>query len=216
MKLIEPKITRLTTEYDLVVYDLEVKDDHTYCVGDDIMVAHNCSTYNNTGVGSPMFSSVLKCAKSSPIPIIADGGIREVGDICKALVAGATMVMIGSEFVKCIDSPAENVYDVEAIKDVYGKFNCRWNSELDTHLKTKPPGYNSFITHKKYYGSASSKNKGNNKYVEGWDEVILPCNGMKYLDYYQKIHDGVVSCMSYHNLRDVSDMHTIEWSKHTI
>ena len=44
-----------------------------------------------------------------PIPIIADGQIREVGDVCKALVAGASMVMVGSEFAKCSDSPADTI-----------------------------------------------------------------------------------------------------------
>lgn len=165
------------------------------CVKIGLSCGKSCQTYNATGVGSPMFSTVLKCAESSYIPIIADGGIREVGDVCKALVAGATMVMIGSEFVKCIDSPAEGLFDDKIVNGVY---------------------HSGKLTHKKYYGSASSKNKGNDRYVEGWDEVILPCNGIKYLDYYQKIHDGVVSCMSYHNLRDVSHMNTIEWSKHIV
>jgi GMP reductase len=38
--------------------------------------------------------------------IIADGGISCNGDITKALVAGADMVMAGSMFARCIDSPA--------------------------------------------------------------------------------------------------------------
>jgi IMP dehydrogenase/GMP reductase len=43
------------------------------------------------------------------IPIIADGGIQNIGDIPKALVAGATMVMSGGLFAPCIDSPAKIV-----------------------------------------------------------------------------------------------------------
>lgn len=41
------------------------------------------------------------------IPIIADGGIQNIGDIPKALVAGATMIMSGGLFAPCIDSPAK-------------------------------------------------------------------------------------------------------------
>lgn len=43
------------------------------------------------------------------IPIIADGGIKYIGDIAKSLVAGATMVMSGKLFASCLDSPAKIV-----------------------------------------------------------------------------------------------------------
>ena len=87
------------------VYDIEVDTSHSYTVGLQNICVHNCQTYNATGVGTPMFTTVQKCAEDG-IPIIADGGIREVGDICKALVAGASMVMVGSLFAQCVDSPA--------------------------------------------------------------------------------------------------------------
>ena len=77
----------------------------------------SCITYNKTGFASPMFSTVQEIAntrdemgrfdniKNHPL-IIADGGISSNGDIAKALVAGADMVMAGSMFARCIDSPA--------------------------------------------------------------------------------------------------------------
>jgi GMP reductase len=77
----------------------------------------SCITYNKTGFASPMFSTVREVAstrdemgrfdniKNHPL-IIADGGISCNGDIAKALVAGADMVMAGSMFARCIDSPA--------------------------------------------------------------------------------------------------------------
>jgi GMP reductase len=170
-------------------YDLEAWGANAAKVG--LSMGKGCTTYNATGVGSPMFSTVLECAQKSPLPIIADGGIREVGDICKALVAGATMVMIGSEFVKCYDSPTRGIF-----KDIFSKTN-----------------YN--MTHKVYFGSASATNKGSDSYVEGHNEVLLPVNGLTYEQYLRKIREGVASCMSYHNLRDVSKMHSIEWSKHS-
>lgn len=80
----------------------------------------SCITYNKTGFASPMFSTVIdidECRREldlsnydiipNPAPlIIADGGISCNGDIAKALVAGADMVMAGSMFARCIDSPA--------------------------------------------------------------------------------------------------------------
>lgn len=57
-----------------------------------------CGTYEATGVVSPMFSTVLECAKVVKKPIIADGGTKTPGDIAKALVAGAHMVMVGNQF----------------------------------------------------------------------------------------------------------------------
>jgi GMP reductase len=42
-------------------------------------------------------------------PIIADGGAKHYGDVAKALVFGASMVMSGGWFASCIDSPAQIV-----------------------------------------------------------------------------------------------------------
>jgi GMP reductase len=80
----------------------------------------SCITYNKTGFASPMFSTVDAIDSErreigvgnydiipKPLPqIIADGGVTCNGDIAKALVAGADMVMAGSMFARCIDSPA--------------------------------------------------------------------------------------------------------------
>lgn len=65
-----------------------------------------CATYNQTGFASPMFSAGLEASKYATVPLIGDGGIRENGDIAKALVAGFDMVMAGSIFAACTDSPA--------------------------------------------------------------------------------------------------------------
>lgn len=68
-----------------------------------------CSTKNKTGFTYPMYSCIRRIAENvaTTTPIIADGGIREHGDIAKAIHAGASMVMIGGLFAKLVDSPAE-------------------------------------------------------------------------------------------------------------
>lgn len=188
----------------------------------------SCSTYNCTGVGTPMFSTIndistyedpssiplgvslqqlrdgiqRKKNYSLEIPVIADGGIREVGDVCKSLVAGATMSMIGSGFCACIDSTAETK---------------EWKYEYyeENEEGTEMTGVNPISINKVYFGSASAKNKGKDEYTEGWDEVLLPCNGLTYLQYYQKIKEGVQSCMSYAGVEDIKDLKNMKWEVYT-
>jgi len=102
---------------------------------------HACTTKDKTGFTYPMFSCVMECANNYnsdiDVPIIADGGVRCNGDIAKALVAGASMVMCGSIFAACTDSPAP------VVKDTNGR------------------------RYKQYYGSASIHNKIDKKNIEG-------------------------------------------------
>lgn len=58
----------------------------------------HCTTRLVTGVGRPQLSAIQECARAartSGVPIIADGGIKYAGDIAKALVFGADTVMLG-------------------------------------------------------------------------------------------------------------------------
>jgi IMP dehydrogenase len=62
-----------------------------------------CVTRVKTGFGIPQFTAVQECAKVG-LPIISDGSIRNPGDIAKALVAGASFVMIGRIFAGTAES----------------------------------------------------------------------------------------------------------------
>lgn len=64
-----------------------------------------CTTRMKTGVGGGQLTAVYECAQAVKVPVIADGGIREYGDIVKALAAGASCVMIGSMFAGTPESP---------------------------------------------------------------------------------------------------------------
>jgi IMP dehydrogenase len=69
-----------------------------------------CTTRVVAGIGVPMISSVMECARAATtrhIPIIADGGIRYSGDIVKALAVGAGCAMIGNLFAGTDESPGE-------------------------------------------------------------------------------------------------------------
>lgn len=72
-----------------------------------------CTTKDKTGFTMPMFTCTSLCSQitldDAKIPIIADGGVRCNGDIAKAIAAGATMVMAGSLFASCVDSPASSI-----------------------------------------------------------------------------------------------------------
>lgn len=69
-----------------------------------------CITRIVTGFGVPQLSAILECsqvAQDKGIPIIADGGIRNSGDLSKALAAGAQTVMIGSLLAGTNESPGK-------------------------------------------------------------------------------------------------------------
>jgi IMP dehydrogenase len=71
-----------------------------------------CTTRVISGVGVPQISAIMDCAEvaeSDNIPVIADGGVRQSGDITKAIVAGASSVMIGSLFAGLKESPGQLV-----------------------------------------------------------------------------------------------------------
>ena len=77
------------------------------CVKCFVAPGKGCATYSKTGFFSKPFSDMLEMARVASVPLISDGGIREPGHIIKALVAGASMIMVGSYFAAHIDSPGE-------------------------------------------------------------------------------------------------------------
>ena len=70
-----------------------------------------CTTRVIAGVGIPQISAIYSAASAlkGDIPVIADGGVRNSGDIAKALVAGADTVMMGSVLAGAEESPGEKI-----------------------------------------------------------------------------------------------------------
>jgi GMP reductase len=82
-----------------------------------------CITKLKTGFGTGgwQLSALKWCARVATKPIIADGGIRDHGDIAKSVRFGATMVMIGSLFAGHEESPGQTVeVDGRLYKEYYG------------------------------------------------------------------------------------------------
>ena len=152
-----------------------------------------CETRIRTGVGIPTITSILDCVSlcdNFGVPVIADGGIRNVGDSCKSLGAGADCFMLGSLLSGTKETPGE----IEKV----GK----WPNEQ---------------LYKKYRGSASldsKKSRGESKNVEG-NHKIIPYKG-KVKRILHDITDGIRSSFSYVGANDITEYHSrVEFIKVT-
>ena len=83
-----------------------------------------CTTRVVAGIGVPMISSIMECAKAAAsrgVPIIADGGMRYSGDLVKALAAGASSTVLGNLFAGTDESPGELIlYQGRSFKEYRG------------------------------------------------------------------------------------------------
>jgi len=71
-----------------------------------------CTTRIIAGVGVPQVTAIYDCSRAasrSHIPVIADGGIKQTGDLAKAIAAGADCVMVGNLFAGVDESPGEKI-----------------------------------------------------------------------------------------------------------
>ncbi|HEX9076708.1 MAG TPA: IMP dehydrogenase, partial [Anaerolineae bacterium] len=83
-----------------------------------------CTTRIVAGAGMPQLTAIWNCARAAHaagIPVIADGGIKYSGDVVKAIVAGADVVMMGSLLAALDESPGEVVlYEGRRFKEYRG------------------------------------------------------------------------------------------------
>ena len=141
-----------------------------------------CETRIRTGVGVPQVTTILDAvsvADAYGVPIIADGGVRTIGDVCKGLACGADSIMLGSLLSGTKESPGE----IEKIG--------QWPNEK---------------LFKKYRGSASRDSKRSNKNVEG-NHKVVPYKGKVYR-ILSDIKDGVHSSFSYVGANNLSEYHS--------
>jgi IMP dehydrogenase len=95
-----------------------------------------CITRIVTGFGVPQLTAIADCAEAGHrlgVPIIADGGVRNSGDMVKALAAGASTVMVGSMLAGTDESPgAPIVRDGRRYKVVRGMASLTANVDRRT------------------------------------------------------------------------------------
>jgi GMP reductase len=80
-----------------------------------------CLTRNKTGFHRAMVTSIMDCFEGTYLPIIADGGIVEHGDVAKSIRCGATMVMAGF-LMAAFDQSAGDILEINDVmyKEYYG------------------------------------------------------------------------------------------------
>jgi len=114
-------VKKIKADYDIDVIagniaTAEAADDLVSAGADAVKVGIGpgaiCTTRIISGVGVPQISAIMNCVEAAQkhnVPVIADGGIRQSGDITKAIAAGASSVMIGSLFAGLKESPGQLV-----------------------------------------------------------------------------------------------------------
>ncbi|MBM7707954.1 GMP reductase [Enterococcus lemanii] len=105
-----------------------------------------CITKLKTGFGTGgwQLAALRWCAKAARKPIIADGGIRNHGDIAKSVRFGASMVMVGSLFAGHEESPGETKVENGVVyKEYFGSA-----SEFQKGEKKNVEGKKIWVTHK--------------------------------------------------------------------
>jgi len=137
-----------------------------------------CSTRVQTGHGVPGLHTIIDCARSDRnVPIIADGGIRNSGDIVKALAAGADFVMLGSLLSGTDETPGDVINTRE------GKFKAyRGMASKDAQVEWR----------------------GRTASLEGIATTV-PCKG-PVVDILLELERGVRSGLSYSGARTITEL----------
>lgn len=169
------------------------------CVG--IGGGSMCLTRVVTGIGIPTLASIIDCApicEKYDIKMMVNGGIRNSGDIVKALAAGADLIMLGSMFAgtdEALGKPClirnknPNVYNVSSA--LCGQTYCQGS-------------------HKEYRGSASLSSYEDQGKVASWrspegDSTWVPLKGPA-VNVLNQINGGIRSACSYLNAFNISEL----------
>lgn len=118
-----------------------------------------CTTRVVAGVGVPQITAIYECAKIArkyDVPLIADGGVKFSGDLPKAIVAGADVIMIGSLFAGTEESPGDTVLyqgrtyktyrgmgSIGAMKE--GSKDRYFQSDVENDVKLVPEGIEGMV-----------------------------------------------------------------------
>ena len=119
-----------------------------------------CTTRVVAGVGVPQVTAVYEVAKTVPadVPVIADGGIKQSGDVARALAVGADCVMMGSALAGTSESNGEMILhqgrsyvsyrgmgSLEAMKTGKGSRERYGQDDVDDDSKLVPQGIEAMV-----------------------------------------------------------------------
>ena len=158
------------------------------CVKVGIGPGSACKTRTETGVGMPQLSAIAECAavaRELGVTVMADGGIREGGDLAKAIAAGADTVMLGGLLAGTEETPGEVFYDGGEIFKAY-----RGSAGLDTQL--------------------ARMDQGNLDRVRAPEGVTrkVPFKGQSAITVVQNLMENLRSSMSYANAATIAETQT--------
>ncbi|MBX7047376.1 MAG: IMP dehydrogenase [Ignavibacteria bacterium] len=152
-----------------------------------------CTTRVIAGVGVPQISAIIDCAKIAhqyKIPLIADGGVKQTGDIPKAIAAGADSVMVGGMLAGTDETPGEKVlYEGRSYKVYRGMGSLEAMKEGSKD---------------RYFQDAEDDIK---KLVPEGIEGIVPYKGALGETIYQLV-GGLRSAMGYCGAKNIHEMKT--------
>lgn len=141
-----------------------------------------CTTRIVTGVGVPQLSAVMEvsdfCSEHG-IGLVADGGIKQTGDIPKAIAGGADVVMMGSMFAGVDESPGETIiYESRKYKSYRGMGSIgamkkgskdRYFQDVEDDLKKLvPEGIEGRVPYKGYLSEVVHQMTGGLKAAMGY------------------------------------------------
>lgn len=152
-----------------------------------------CTTRIVTGVGVPQITAIANVVEGvkGAVPIIADGGIRFSGDICKALAAGASTVMLGGLFAGSEEAPGEiELYQGRTYKSYRGMGSIGAMAQA-------------YGSSDRYFQDAT---EGSEKLVPEGIEGRVPYKGPIQSIIHQML-GGLRSCMGYLGAPDLAALH---------
>ena len=151
-----------------------------------------CTTRIVTGCGVPQLTAVMEARRAcgpAGVPVIADGGIKQSGDIVKALAVGASCVMLGSLLAGLDESPGETILfrgrSFKAVRGM-GSLGAMEQGSADR------------------YGQAGVKERM--KLVPEGVEGMVPHKG-PVADYIYQLVGGIRSGMGYCGARNLEELH---------
>ena len=155
-----------------------------------------CTTRVVAGVGVPQLTAVYEAAqacRAAGVPCIADGGIHYSGDIAKALVAGASSVMLGGTLAGCEEAPGEKVL-------LHGK-QYKLYRGMGSLGAMAPRGKKSYSKDRYFQADVTSNDKVVPEGVEGEVPYRGPLNAVLY-----QLIGGLHQSMFYIGAHNISEM----------